>query len=105
MRLETLALIGSAPSVPGGGFWSKGKLALLRALRTFLQGVAAAFPASGAGQAIFDASYWRTLGYSVLAAAITALASFIQNVANFLPDDPTQTPAPAPPAPAPQPGG
>lgn len=79
-------LLGGSP----GPWRSKVKLAFLRAIRTLLQGVAGAFPAAGAGTAILDATYWETFGYSCLAAGIAGLVSFIQNVANLFPDDPTQ---------------
>jgi hypothetical protein len=42
------------------------------------------------GQTFFDTSYWKAFGFSLLAAGITAAASFIQNVAGILPTDPTQ---------------
>jgi hypothetical protein len=65
------ALFGSAPGATLGATL---KLAFLRALRTFIQGVVAALPAAGVGTGILDASYWETFGYSVIAAAIAALA-------------------------------
>jgi hypothetical protein len=80
------ALFGSSP----GGVGDKIKLALLRALRTFLQGTAAALVSAFPGQTFFDVSYWEAFGFSILAAGITALASFLQNIAGILPDDPTQ---------------
>jgi hypothetical protein len=86
LKLST-AVFGSAP---GDSMGDKLKLAALRALRTFLQGVAAAFPAGGAGAAILSTGYWETFAVAVLGAAITALASFLQNVASVLPQDPTQ---------------
>ena len=90
-------------SSPGGSFGEKMKLASLRAFRTLLQGIAAAFPAAGAGTGIVDAAYWKTFGYSCLAAGITALVSFLHNAAGFLPTDPTQTAETPTPAPAPAP--
>lgn len=62
-------------------------------MRTLLQGVAAAFPAAGAGSEIVHATYWQTFEYSLLAAGIAGLVALIQNVARLLPDpgqgDPT----------------
>jgi hypothetical protein len=88
-RNDTLlpdAIIGRSP-----GDWPENlATAALRALRTLLQGTAAAFPAAGAGTVILQTTYWNTFGYSCLAALIAALVSFIQNVAVFLPEDPTQ---------------
>ena len=82
---------GSVTSIiakaPGEGF-AKVRLAALRALRTLLQGIAGAFPAAGAGTAILSTGYWVTFGYSCLAAAVAAVVSFLQNVADFLPSDP-----------------
>src|SRR5262245_32093085 len=81
------AIIGSSPA---SSFGEKVKLALWRALRTLLQGVAGAFPSAGAGTVVLSTGYWETFAYACLAAVVTALVSFIQNVAEFLPDDPTQ---------------
>lgn len=78
------AVISSAAEDPGKG-WSKVRVAFLRALRTFLQGVAGAFPAAGAGMAILSSTYWLTFGYSILAALIASVVSFLQNLASFLP--------------------
>lgn len=93
-------LLGGAP---GKTVAEKARVALLRALRTFLQGVAGAFPAAGAGTIVLTAGYWEAFGYAVLAALIGAGVSFLQNVASFLPTDPTQkqpdpqgAPVPAP---------
>ena len=47
-----------------------------------------------AGKAIFDSGYGKAFGFAVVAAGITALTSFLHNVAGFLPDDPTQTKPP-----------
>ena len=80
------AVIGASPAIDG----HKVQLAALRSLRTLLQGLAAAMPAAGVGTAILSTSYWATVGYSCLAALVTAGASFLHNVASFLPDDPTQ---------------
>jgi hypothetical protein len=80
------AVIGRSP-----GDWPDNlTTAALRALRTLLQGIAAAFPAAGAGIVILQTTYWDTFGFSCLAALVAALVSFIQNVAGFLPEDPTQ---------------
>jgi hypothetical protein len=73
-----------------GSIGAKLWLAFLRSLRTLLQGIAGAFPAAGVGTSILGSSYWLTFGYSVLAALIAAAVSFLQNVASFLPEDPTQ---------------
>ena len=80
------ALLGASPAIDG----RKVELAAWRSLRTLLQGLAAALPAAGVGSTILSTSYWATVGYSCLAATVTAGASFLQNVATFLPDDPTQ---------------
>ena len=75
------AIIGRSP-----GDWPDNlTTAALRALRTLLQGIAAAFPAAGAGTVILQTTYWNTFGYSCLAALIAALVSFIQNVARLPP--------------------
>lgn len=95
-------LLGGAP---GKNVAEKARLALLRALRTFLQGVAGAFPAAGAGTIVLTAGYWEAFGYAVLAAAIGAAVSFLQNVAGFLPTDPTQKQPEAEPAAVPAPAG
>lgn len=86
----TSAVIGRAP----GTFTSSIKTAAFRALRTLIQGIAAAFPAAGAGVAVLQSTYWETFAYSCLAALIAAVVSFLQNVATFLPEDPTQQPMP-----------
>ena len=85
MRL-THAIIGKSP----GDIPARLGTAALRALRTLLQGIAAAFPAAGAGTVVLQTTYWKTFGYSCLAALIVAIVAFLQNVAGFLPDDPTQ---------------
>lgn len=77
-----------AGRAPGDRWPDRFRLAALRALRTLLQGIAGAFPASGLGTAVLSISYWQTFGYSCLAALITALVSFLQNTADFLPVDP-----------------
>lgn len=84
------ALFGPAPGTAG----AKVQLALLRALRTFLQGVVAALGTGVAGSAILTTGYWETVGVAIVGAAITAIASFIQNVISILPADPTQKPIP-----------
>lgn len=80
------AVAGGAP----GGWGERFRLAALRALRTLIQGVVAAFPSAGAGVAILSTGYWTTFGYACLAALIVAVVSFGQNIASFLPEDPTQ---------------
>ena len=75
---------------PGGSFTEVARKASLRALKTLIQGIAAAFPAAGAGAAILSIGYWETVGYSLLAAVITAFVSFLNNIATFLPQDPGQ---------------
>jgi hypothetical protein len=87
------AVVGRSP---GATFGATAKLAFLRALRTFIQGIAASFGTGAAASSILTASYWEAFGVSVLGALITAAVSFLQNVATFFPEDPTQQ-APAPP--------
>ena len=77
-------------SAPGSTARDKIGTAGLRSLRTLLQGVAGAFPAAGAGTAIVAATYWDAFAFAVLAAVIAAFVSFLQNIASFLPADPTQ---------------
>lgn len=77
-------------SSPGPSFPATAKLAFFRALRTFIQGVAASFGTGAVGTSILTATYWEAFGVSVLGALITAGVSFLQNVATFFPDDPTQ---------------
>jgi len=60
----------------------------------FVQGVLAALVSALAGRSIVDTGYWKAFEFAVVAAAVTALASFLHNVAGFLPDDPTQTAPP-----------
>lgn len=84
------SIVGSAP---GDTVNQKARLALLRALRTLIQGIAGAFPAAGAGTVILSTDYWHTFGFACLAALISAIVSFLQNVAGFLPTDPTQRPS------------
>lgn len=83
-------IVGRSPHTTTGGFPLKS--ALVRALRTLIQGIAGAFPAAGAGTAILTAGYWQTFGYSCLAAGITAVVSFLNNIATFLPEDASQAP-------------
>lgn len=78
-------------SSPGPSFSAKFRLAALRALRTLIQGIAGAFPSAGAGVVVLSTGYWETFGYACIAAAITAFVSLLQNIAAFLPADPTQT--------------
>jgi hypothetical protein len=85
-----VAFLGSSP----GAFLDRALLAFVRSLRTFVQGVLAALASAFAGKGILDTSYGKAFGFAVVAAAITALASFLHNVAGFLPDDPTQTTPP-----------
>lgn len=80
-------VVGHAAKSSGG---ASVKLAALRALRTFLQGVAASFGTGAAGDAILDATYWEAVGVAIIGAAITAFASFIHNISTFLPVDPSQ---------------
>ena len=82
----THAIIGRSP----GSLPARLGTAALRALRTLLQGIAAAFPAAGAGTVVLQTTYWKTFAYSCLAALIAAIVAFLQNVAAFLPEDPTQ---------------
>jgi hypothetical protein len=77
-------------SSPGPTFGDKLKLASLRALRTFVQGVAAAFPTGGVAASALDAGYWKAFGVALVGAAITAAVSFLNKLASFLPEDPTQ---------------
>jgi hypothetical protein len=79
-------LLGGAP----GEFSERMRVAMLRAVRTLLQGVAGAFPAAGLGTAVLTTSYWATFGYSCIAAGVAALACLLQNVASIFPEDPTQ---------------
>jgi hypothetical protein len=93
----TTALIGSSP---GTTVAAKLKIALLRGVRTLLQGIASAFPSAGAGTIVLSTGYWQTFGYACLAALITAFVSFLHNAATIFPEDPTQSSEPAPqPAP------
>lgn len=87
--MSARAIIGSAP---GASWGDRVRLAALRAVRTLLQGIVAAFPTAGAGTAVLSASYWHTFTLAVLGALVTALASFIQNISLFLPADPPQRP-------------
>ena len=89
MPLITHAIIGRSP---GESFPARIGNAALRALRTLIQGIAAAFPAAGAGTIVLQTTYWNTFGYSCLAALIAAIVALLQNVAGFLPEDPKQQP-------------
>lgn len=88
-----VAFFGGSP----GAFGERVLLAFIRSLRTFVQGVLAALVSAFAGMSIFDAGYGKALEFAVIAAAVTALASFLHNVAGFLPNDPTQTAPPPKP--------
>lgn len=83
------AIVGSSPSGTGG-FGQKASLAGLRALRTLLQGVAAALVTAFGGEAAFDAGWGETFLFLLVSAVVTAVASFLNNIAGFLPVDPTQ---------------
>jgi hypothetical protein len=85
-----VAFLGSSPGV----FLERVLLAFIRSLRTFVQGVLAALVSAFAGMAIVDSGYGKAFEFAVVAAAFTALASFLHNVAGFLPNDPTQTAPP-----------
>jgi hypothetical protein len=54
-----------------------------------LQGIVASLGTAG-GHDIVHTSYWSAFGYSCLGALVTALASFLNNAAYLLPEDPTQ---------------
>jgi hypothetical protein len=85
-----VAFFGSSP----GAFFERVLLAFVRSLRTFVQGVLAALVSAFAGKSIVDTDYGKAFQFAVVAAAVTALASFLHNVAGFLPNDPTQTTPP-----------
>jgi hypothetical protein len=98
--MNTLAaVVGSSP----GPFLHAVRLAGLRALRTLLQGLAAALVSAAPGAAILHTGYWETLGFTCLGALFTAIASFLNNAAGFLPSDPTQKTDSAQKTPAGQP--
>ena len=86
---QAAVLFGSAP---GPTMASRFRLSALRALRTLMQGVAATLAAAGVGSELLSVTYVEVLAYSLLAALMTAVASFLQNAAAFLPDDPSQRP-------------
>jgi hypothetical protein len=71
---------------PGATLGDRLKVALLRAVRTFIQGVAAAFGTAGVGTTVITTSYWTAFGVAVAGAGITAFASFLQNVSKLFPD-------------------
>ena len=81
---------------PGATIGARARLAALRATRTLIQGVAASFGTGAAGATLLTATYWEAFGVSVIGALITAVIPFAQNVAAFLPPDPTQSPPGAP---------
>jgi hypothetical protein len=85
MGLKNVVLTSS----PGTG-WKKVKGAAWRALRTLLQGITASVATGAVGSTALDAGYWESVGVSILGAAITAFVSFLNNVAAFLPADPSQ---------------
>ena len=85
-----IAFFGGSP----GAFGERVLLAFIRSLRTFVQGVLAALVSALAGMSIFDTGYGKAFSFAVVAAAVTSLASFLHNVAGFLPNDPTQTKPP-----------
>lgn len=85
MGLKNVVLSSS----PGTG-WDKVKGAAWRSLRTLIQGATASFATGAVGSTALDAGYWESLGVSLLGAAITAFMSFLNNVASFLPADPSQ---------------
>jgi hypothetical protein len=85
--MTTAAIIGRAP---GTEWRDRLRLALLRATRTLIQGIVAALPTAGLGTAVLSASYWQTFLLALVGALVTAVASFLQNIAAFLPADPTQ---------------
>ena len=66
-------------SAPGEDWRDRVKGAGARMIRTFMQGVAGAFPSAGAGTTILTVGYWEAFGYAVLAAFIGAVISFLQN--------------------------
>lgn len=67
-------------SAPGETWRDRLRNSAARAVRTLLQGIMGAVPAAGAGTLVLTASYWEAFGYSVLAAVIGALVSFLQNL-------------------------
>jgi hypothetical protein len=83
-------IVGRSPRTSTGK--TPVRSALVRALRTLIQGIAGAFPAAGPGSAILSTSYWQTFAYSCLAALVTAVVSFLNNIALFLPEDESQAP-------------
>ena len=83
----TAAIFGGAP---GDTWGDRFRLAGFRALRTLLQAVVAALPTAGVGSAVLSAGYWQTFLVALVGALVTAIASFLQNIAGFLPTDPTQ---------------
>ncbi len=84
--MRTSVGVGGSPDERAS---EKFKLAALRALRTLILGLAAAFPSAGAGTVVLSTSYWVTFTYACLAAVITAVVSLLQNLASLLPDDST----------------
>lgn len=82
------ALFGRSP---GKTFAEIAKRASWRATRTMLQALAAAFASSTLGPAILGAAYWRTFGFACLGVLFAGAASFLHNIAFFMPEDPTQS--------------
>ena len=50
------------------------KLALLRAVRTLLQGIVAAFGTAGVGTTVVTTGYWKAFMVALAGAGITAIA-------------------------------
>jgi hypothetical protein len=82
MGVKDMLLGGS----PGASIRTRLANAGWRALRTFLQGVIAAFPAAGPGSALLNAGYWKTFWVACLAAAAGATVAFLQNALSLIPD-------------------
>jgi hypothetical protein len=82
MGIKDVLLGGS----PGGTVSSRLANAGWRALRTFLQGVLAAFPAAGPGSTLLDTTYWKTFWVGCISAATAAFVAFLQNGLSVIPD-------------------
>jgi hypothetical protein len=74
---------------PGATFAEAARKAWPRALRTTLQALVAAVVGS-ASAAVLTTGYWVTLAVLCIGALLAGAASFLQNVAMALPEDPTQ---------------
>jgi hypothetical protein len=61
--MTTSAILGGAP---GESWPDRLRLAGLRAIRTLLQGVVAAFPTAGAGTLVLTSTYWETFLFAIL---------------------------------------